>query len=137
MNPKLLAASFNSFFLSFVFNEYLCVMISSLNFTIYCYLLWLMQMIVYRYELLFYPRYHLDQSSLLCRKPLLAKPMVMDVYEDYILVTYRPFDLHIFHVKLFGELSPSSTPDLQVKECYAVSFFSSLLLKYKSDSALK
>ncbi|GMJ00926.1 hypothetical protein like AT3G61480 [Hibiscus trionum] len=66
------------------------------------------------YELLFYPRYHLDQSSLLCRKPLLAKPMVMDVYEDYILVTYRPFDVHIFHVKLSGELTPSSTPDLQL-----------------------
>ncbi|XP_061361237.1 uncharacterized protein LOC133305118 isoform X2 [Gastrolobium bilobum] len=66
------------------------------------------------YELLFYPRYHLDQSSLLCRKPLLAKPMVMDVYQDYILVTYRPFDVHIFHVKLFGELSPSGNPDLQL-----------------------
>ncbi|GFY92513.1 quinoprotein amine dehydrogenase, beta chain-like [Actinidia rufa] len=64
------------------------------------------------YELLFYPRYHLDQSSLLCRKPLLAKPMVMDVYEDYLLVTYRPLDVHIFHVKLSGELTPSSTPDL-------------------------
>ncbi|KAH9787770.1 RIC1 domain-containing protein [Citrus sinensis] len=67
-----------------------------------------------RYELLFYPRYHLDQSSLLCRKSLLAKPIVMDVYEDYILVTYRPFDVHIFHVKLFGELTPSTTPDLQL-----------------------
>lgn len=65
------------------------------------------------YELLFYPRYHLDQSSLLCRKSLLTKPMVMDVYENYILVTYRPFDVHIFHVKLSGELTPSSTPDLQ------------------------
>ncbi|PSS24272.1 RAB6A-GEF complex partner protein [Actinidia chinensis var. chinensis] len=66
------------------------------------------------YELLFYPRYHLDQSSLLCRKPLLAKPMVMDVYEDYLLVTYRPLDVHIFHVKLSGDLTPSSTPDLQL-----------------------
>ncbi|GAV90172.1 RIC1 domain-containing protein [Cephalotus follicularis] len=66
------------------------------------------------YELLFYPRYHLDQSSLLCRKPLLAKPMVMDVYQDYILVTYHPFDVHIFQVKLFGELTPSSTPDVQL-----------------------
>ncbi|XP_022770465.1 guanine nucleotide exchange factor subunit Rich-like isoform X3 [Durio zibethinus] len=66
------------------------------------------------YELLFYPRYHLDQSSLLCRRPLLAKPMVMDVYEDYILVTYCPFDVHVFHVKLLGELTPSSTPDLQL-----------------------
>ncbi|CAL1398882.1 unnamed protein product [Linum trigynum] len=66
------------------------------------------------YELLFYPRYHLDQSSLLCRKPLLAKPMVMDVYGDYILVTYRPFDVHIFHVRIFGELTPSNTPDLEL-----------------------
>ncbi|KAJ6390804.1 hypothetical protein OIU77_024922 [Salix suchowensis] len=66
------------------------------------------------YELLFYPRYHLDQSSLLCRKPLLAKPMVMDVYKDHILVTYRPFDVHIFHVRLLGELNHSSTPDLQL-----------------------
>ncbi|XP_047307379.1 guanine nucleotide exchange factor subunit RIC1-like isoform X1 [Impatiens glandulifera] len=66
------------------------------------------------YELLFYPRYHLDQSSLLCRKPLLAKPMVMDVYQDYLLVTYRPFDVHIFHVKLSGELTPSSRPNLEL-----------------------
>ncbi|XP_057780587.1 uncharacterized protein LOC130999108 isoform X2 [Salvia miltiorrhiza] len=66
------------------------------------------------YELLFYPRYHLDQSSLLCRKPLLTKPMVMDVYHDYLLITYRPFDVHIYHVKITGELSPSSSPDLQL-----------------------
>ncbi|XP_047964089.1 guanine nucleotide exchange factor subunit RIC1-like isoform X2 [Salvia hispanica] len=66
------------------------------------------------YELLFYPRYHLDQSSLLYRKPLLTKPMVMDVYQDYLLVTYRPFDVHIYHVKITGELSPSSSPDLQL-----------------------
>lgn len=70
-----------------------------------------------RYELLFYPRYHLDQSSLLCRKPLLANPMVMDVYQEYLLVTYRPFDVHVYHVKITGELSPSSSPDLQVIKC--------------------
>ncbi|XP_010544754.1 PREDICTED: RAB6A-GEF complex partner protein 1-like [Tarenaya hassleriana] len=66
------------------------------------------------YELLFYPRYHLDQSSLLCRKVLLAKPMVMDVYQDYILVSYLPFDVQIFHVKICGELTPSSKPDLEL-----------------------
>ncbi|KAG9157654.1 hypothetical protein Leryth_014165 [Lithospermum erythrorhizon] len=66
------------------------------------------------YELLFYPRYHLDQSSLLCRKPLIAEPMVMDVYQDYLLVTYRPFDVHVYNVKLSGELTPSSTPDLRL-----------------------
>ncbi|KAK1558924.1 hypothetical protein Q3G72_008345 [Acer saccharum] len=85
-------------------------------------LLWLGKIIVVcnyvdssdTYELLFYPRYHLDQSSLLCRKPLLTKPIVMDVYQDYILVTYRPFDVHIFHVKVSGELTPSNTPNLQL-----------------------
>ncbi|XP_042001958.1 guanine nucleotide exchange factor subunit RIC1-like isoform X3 [Salvia splendens] len=66
------------------------------------------------YELLFYPRYHLDQSSLLCRKPLLTNPMAMDVYQDYLLITYHPFDVHIYHVKITGELSPSSSPDLQL-----------------------
>lgn len=66
------------------------------------------------YELLFFPRYHLDLSSLLCRKPLLGKPIIMDIFQDYILVTYRPFDIHIFHVKLSGELSPTSTPNLQL-----------------------
>ncbi|KAB2605731.1 RIC1-like protein [Pyrus ussuriensis x Pyrus communis] len=76
------------------------------------------------YELLFYPRYHLDQSSLLCRKPLLAKPMVMDVYQEYILVTYRPFDVHIFHVKLFGELTPFTTPNLQLSTVRELSIMS-------------
>ncbi|KAJ0590406.1 putative transcription factor WD40-like family [Helianthus annuus] len=66
------------------------------------------------YELLFYPRYHLDQSSLLYQKPLLAKPMVMDVYNDYLLVTYHPFDVHIYHVKVSGDLTPSSNPDIQL-----------------------
>ncbi|KAL7203357.1 hypothetical protein ACSBR2_016616 [Camellia fascicularis] len=65
------------------------------------------------YELLFYPQYHLNQSSLLCRKPLFAKPVVMGVFQGYLLVTYRPFDVHIFHVKFSCELAPSSTPDLQ------------------------
>lgn len=48
--------------------------------------------------------------------------MVMDVYQDYVLVTYRPFDVHIFHVNLLGELTPTSTPDLQVKECFFISY---------------
>uniref|UniRef100_A0A1D1YHG6 Protein RIC1 n=1 Tax=Anthurium amnicola TaxID=1678845 RepID=A0A1D1YHG6_9ARAE len=66
------------------------------------------------YELLFFPRYHLDQSSLLFRKPLVGKPVVMDAFDDYLLVTYRPFDVHIFHVKISGEISPSNTPVLQL-----------------------
>ncbi|KAH9320719.1 hypothetical protein KI387_015358, partial [Taxus chinensis] len=66
------------------------------------------------YELLFYPRYHLDQTSLLCRRALLGRPMVMDICHDYILVTYRPFDVHVFHAQLSGELSPSNSPVLQL-----------------------
>ncbi|KAL8138535.1 hypothetical protein V2J09_004536, partial [Rumex salicifolius] len=58
--------------------------------------------------------YHLDDSSLLHRKSLLAKPIVMDVYQEYILVTYRPFDVHIFHAKINGELTPTSNPTLQL-----------------------
>ncbi|KAL9254546.1 Guanine nucleotide exchange factor subunit RIC1-like protein [Drosera capensis] len=85
-------------------------------------LLWLEKIIIVcnyvfasdTYELLFYPRYHLDESSLLCRKLLLAKPLVMDVYQDYILVTYHPFDVHIFHVKLSGDLTPTSNPTVQL-----------------------
>uniref|UniRef100_A0A0C9QVU0 TSA: Wollemia nobilis Ref_Wollemi_Transcript_5142_3834 transcribed RNA sequence n=1 Tax=Wollemia nobilis TaxID=56998 RepID=A0A0C9QVU0_9CONI len=40
--------------------------------------------------------------------------MVMDTCEDYILVTYRPFDVHVFHAQLSGELSPSNSPVLQL-----------------------
>ncbi|KAI4364719.1 hypothetical protein MLD38_020774 [Melastoma candidum] len=66
------------------------------------------------YELLFYPRYHLDQSSLLYRKSLITQPMVMDAYDNYILVTYRPFDVHVYHVQISAELTPSITPDLEL-----------------------
>ncbi|GAB2291032.1 hypothetical protein Dimus_025288 [Dionaea muscipula] len=66
------------------------------------------------YELLFYPRFHLDESSLLCRKSLLAEPLAMDVYQDFILVAYRPFDVHIFHVKLSGDLTPTSKAKIQL-----------------------
>ncbi|XP_020080501.1 RAB6A-GEF complex partner protein 1-like [Ananas comosus] len=95
-------------------------------------LLWLGKIIVVcnyinssdTYELLFFPRYHLDHSSLLLRKTLLGKPMVMDVFQDYILVAYRPFDTHIFHVKISGELSPSTTPILQLSTVRELSIMS-------------
>lgn len=38
----------------------------------------------------------------------------MDVYQDYILVSYLPFVIHVYHVKIYGELTPSSKVDLQV-----------------------
>ncbi|CAM0943610.1 unnamed protein product [Alopecurus aequalis] len=76
------------------------------------------------YELLFFPRYHLDHSSLLYRKPLLGRPIVMDVFQDYILVTYSPFDVHIFHVIISGELSPTSSPVLQLSTVRELSIMS-------------
>ena len=79
-----------------------------------CRYLWHVSFFCLRYELLFFPRYHLDYSSLLYRKPLLGRPIVMDVFQDYVLVTYSPFDVHIFHVVILGELSPASNPVLQV-----------------------
>jgi hypothetical protein len=50
------------------------------------------------------------------RKPLLGRPIVLDVFQDYILVTYSPFDGHIFHVTNSGELSPANSPVLRVCE---------------------
>nr|CAB3447896.1 unnamed protein product [Digitaria exilis] len=76
------------------------------------------------YELLFFPRYHLDYSSLLYRKSLLERPIVMDVFQDYILVTYSPFDVHIFHVMISGELSPVSNPVLQLSTVRELSIMS-------------
>ncbi|KAK1620633.1 hypothetical protein QYE76_026150 [Lolium multiflorum] len=76
------------------------------------------------YELLFFPRYHLDHSSLLYRKPLLGRPIVMDVFQDYVLVTYSPFDVHIFHVIISGELSPASSPVLQLSTVRELSIMS-------------
>lgn len=50
----------------------------------------------------------------------------MDILGDYILVTYRPFDVHIMHVKISGELSPSNTPTIEV----IFSFVQKLTLKF-------
>lgn len=66
------------------------------------------------FELCFYPRDHLDESSLLCRKVLLDIPIVMDIWQDYILVTYPPFDVQVFQARLSGKLNPMKTPTLQL-----------------------
>ena len=49
------------------------------------------------YELVFYPRYHLDQSYFLFQIHVLSRRMVVDTYHYYILVTYHPFNIHVFH----------------------------------------
>lgn len=66
-----------------------------------------------RYELCLYPRYHLDEASLLCRKQLPGKPIAMDVWQDYILVTCPPFDIYVFKVHVQGELSSQRTATVQ------------------------
>lgn len=67
-----------------------------------------------RFELCLYPRYHLDEASLLCRKQLPGKPIAMDVWQDYILVTCSPFDIYVFKVHIQGELSSRNTATVQV-----------------------
>ncbi|XP_078157491.1 uncharacterized protein LOC144553267 [Carex rostrata] len=37
----------------------------------------------------------------------------MDVFQNYILVIYNPFDVHIFHVKISGGLVPAGSPVIQ------------------------
>lgn len=67
------------------------------------------------FELCLYPRYHLDESSLLCRLPLPDRPIAMDTWQDYILVATMPFDIRVFHIHVDGELSPLSTPPVRVR----------------------
>lgn len=66
------------------------------------------------YELCLYPRYHLDETSLLCRKQLPGKPIALDVWQDYILVTCPPFDIYVFKVHVQGELSPLKPTNVQL-----------------------
>ncbi|KAG0587383.1 hypothetical protein KC19_2G160700 [Ceratodon purpureus] len=66
------------------------------------------------YELCLYPRYHLDEASLLCRKQLPGKPIAMDVRQDYILVTCAPFDIYVFKVHVQGEVSSQKTATVEL-----------------------
>ncbi|CAI5978654.1 unnamed protein product [Closterium sp. NIES-64] len=66
------------------------------------------------YELCLYPRFHLDESSLLCRQPLPARPIALDAWGDYILVATPPFDIKVFHMHVEGDVSPLHLPTVQV-----------------------
>ncbi|XP_024532297.1 RAB6A-GEF complex partner protein 1 [Selaginella moellendorffii] len=85
-------------------------------------LIWLDKIIVllnYReatdsYELSLYPRFHLDESSLLCRKMLPGNPITMDIWQQYILVAFAPFDLRIFRVTMDGNVTPFKVPVVQL-----------------------
>ncbi|KAH9536131.1 hypothetical protein CY35_17G090800 [Sphagnum magellanicum] len=95
-------------------------------------LVWLGRIIVlcnYRevtktYELSLYPRYHLDETSLLCRKQLPGKAIAMDVWQDYILVTCPPFDIYVFKVHVQGTLSPLKASKVQLHTVRELSIMS-------------
>eukprot|EP00898_Chlorokybus_atmophyticus_P004519 jgi/Chlat1/5068/Chrsp33S08959 len=63
-----------------------------------------------KFELLLYPRYHLDQSSLLCRQPLPTQPLAMDTHGEFILTVTSPFALTVYQVAVQGELTPLGSP---------------------------
>ncbi|KAJ7539613.1 hypothetical protein O6H91_11G101500 [Diphasiastrum complanatum] len=97
-----------------------------------CGLVWLGKIIIvccYReatgmYELNLYPRYHLDESSLLYRKQLLDKPIALDVWQDYVLVAYPPFDIQVLHVNISGSLYPFATSSVQISTVRELSIMS-------------
>jgi len=67
-------------------------------------------------ELAFYPRYHLDASSVLARMPLPARPIALDAQGEYLLIALAPpggtLELRVIHVSIRGELSPLGKPAL-------------------------
>ncbi|CAI5464880.1 unnamed protein product [Closterium sp. Yama58-4] len=76
------------------------------------------------YELCLYPRFHLDESSLLCRQPLPARPIALDAWGDYILVATPPFDIKVFHMHVDGDVSPLHLPTVQLRTVRELSIMS-------------
>ncbi|CAI7744404.1 unnamed protein product, partial [Closterium sp. NIES-53] len=95
-------------------------------------LLWVGKMIIvcnhrvasHSYELCLYPRFHLDESSLLCRQPLPARPLALDAWGDYILVATPPFDIKVFHMHVDGDVSPLHLPTVQLRTVRELSIMS-------------
>lgn len=61
-------------------------------------------------QLLLYPRYHLDNSSLLARYPLAQAPIAMDAVGSYLLLACEPLDITLLKVTLEGQLIPTASP---------------------------
>ena len=51
-------------------------------------------------ELLLYPRYHLDNSSLLARFPLPTIPLALDAVGHHVLVACAPLDIMVLKVEV-------------------------------------
>ncbi|KAK9798509.1 hypothetical protein WJX73_005261 [Symbiochloris irregularis] len=60
-------------------------------------------------QLLVFPRFHLDSSSLLGRHPLPQAPLAMDTSGSHVIVAAAPLDITVFRVDLTGALSPQGT----------------------------
>ncbi|KAK9828450.1 hypothetical protein WJX72_000056 [[Myrmecia] bisecta] len=62
-------------------------------------------------ELLLYPRYHLDNSSLLARYPLPQVPLAMDCIGNHLVVASAPLEVCVLRVDIQGSLVPLATPN--------------------------
>ncbi|GAX78137.1 hypothetical protein CEUSTIGMA_g5579.t1 [Chlamydomonas eustigma] len=61
-------------------------------------------------ELILFPRYHLDLTSVLVRYPVPQVPLAMDCVGSHILLASQPLEIALFEVSITGKLSPSSSP---------------------------
>ncbi|KAL0053131.1 hypothetical protein WJX82_001373 [Trebouxia sp. C0006] len=75
-------------------------------------------------QLLLYPRYHLDHSSLLAQYPLPQAPIALDALGSYVLVAFAPLELTLLHVVMTGALSPTGTPTAKIHAVRELSIMS-------------
>ena len=54
------------------------------------------------FELLLYPRFHLDETSLLLRKSLPEPPLALDASGDFILMATPPMELTMYRIDIQG-----------------------------------
>ena len=96
-------------------------------------LLWLPKIVVIcsnegvgRHRLRFYPRYHLDQSSLLHTHALPGPPLALDTQGEYLLEVTVPFEIRVYKCVVTGVLSPLSEPTLRLHLVRALSLMTPL-----------
>jgi hypothetical protein len=67
------------------------------------------------YELLVFPRYHLDATSLLARLPLPGPPLAIDALgADFLMVATPPMHITIYAAAWAGALTPTGSPRLSL-----------------------
>lgn len=65
-------------------------------------------------DLLLFPRYHLDFSSLLCRYSLPQPLVAMDCVGNFVLIASEPLEIALLEVNLKGPLVPSANPKAEL-----------------------